>query len=233
MKVRADLNVSLDGFGSTVDGTPVPSQGDDWWRLVDAYSATRTFRERVLGDTSGAGTTGVDDKYWAPYFEDVGAEIMGAGMFGLDLHPNDPDWHGWWGPNPPFHVPTFVLTHETRPVLEMEGGTVFHFVSATPQEALDLAAAEAGGLDIRIGGGPTIVREFLKARLVDELHVAIAPILLGRGVRLWDELRGLESGYRITAEGAESGTAHVTFTRRATGEDAPGGQPWRPPGNTL
>lgn len=233
MKVRADLNISLDGFGSTVDGTPDNPLGEDWWRLVDAYSATRTFRERVLGDTSGAGTTGVDDRHARAYFEDIGAQIMGAGMFGLDLHPNDPDWHGWWGSNPPFHVPVFVLTHETRPVLEMEGGTVFHFVSATPQEALDLASAAAGDLDVRIGGGPSVVRDFLEAGLIDELHVAIAPILLGDGVRLWDGLRGLEHGYRITAEGAESGTAHVTFRRRAADEAASDARPWRPPGSTL
>ena len=215
MRVRADLNVSLDGFATTTGGTSENPFGDDWLRLVDAYTATRTFRARVLGDTSGEGTTGVDDAYAAGYFDEIGAEIMGAGMFGLHLYRDDPEWRGWWGSNPPFHVPVFVLTHESRPSLEMEGGTTFHFVSATPQEALALASAQAGGLDVRIGGGPTVVRDFLKAGLVDELHVAIAPILLGRGVRLWDDLRGLENGYDVRAEGAESGTAHVTFSRAA------------------
>ncbi|NUU23832.1 MAG: deaminase [Streptomycetaceae bacterium] len=233
MKVRADLNISLDGFGTTTDGTPEDPLGQDWFRLVDAYTATRTFRERVLGDTTGAGTTGVDDKYAAAYFDKVGAEIMGAGMFGLHMHPNDPDWHGWWGPNPPFRVPVFVLTHEQRPSLEMDGGTTFHFISATPQEALALAAAEADGLDIRIGGGLTVVRDFLKAGLVDELHVAIAPILLGQGVRLWDDLRGLESDYNVTTETAESGTSHVLFTRSATTDPAAATTPWRPAGPTL
>lgn len=214
MKVRADLNLSLDGFGTTTDGTPDDPMGKDWFRLVGAYAATRSFRERMFGDTTGAGTTGVDEKYAAAYFENIGAEVMGAGMFGLHLNPNDPDWRGWWGPNPPFHVPVFVLTHEQRPSLEMEGGTTFHFLSAAPEEALAQAAAAAGGKDVRVGGGVRLVREFLKAGLIDELHVAIAPIILGDGLRLWDELRGLEARYDVTVEAAESNTTHVMFTRR-------------------
>jgi dihydrofolate reductase len=138
---------------------------------------------------------------------------MGAGMFGLHAHPGDPDWRGWWGDEPPFRVPVFVLTHTPRPSIEMAGGTTFHFLSATPAEALDRALEAAGGLDVRVGGGPTVVREFLQAGLVDQLHVAIAPIVLGRGARLWDDLRGLESGYEVTAEAAPSGTAHLTFRR--------------------
>lgn len=213
MTVRVDLNISLDGFATTEGGTPENPMGEDWFRLVDAYTATRTFRARVLGDTSGAGTTGVDDAYAAAYFEDIGAEIMGAGMFGLHLHPNDPEWRGWWDDDPPFHAPVFVLTHERRPDLEMAGGTTFHFVSAEPEAALELATRAAGGGDVRIGGGPTVVRQYLAAGLIDVLHVAIAPILLGRGIRLWDDLRGLEDGYAVRAETAESGTVHLTFSR--------------------
>ena len=231
MKVHADLNLSIDGFGSPPHPTPEEPLGEDWFRLVDSYTATRTFRERVLGDTSGAGTTGVDDKHASAYFEELGAEIMGAGMFGLDLHPNDPDWRGYWGENPPFHVPVFVLTHQKRPDLTLEGGNVFRFLSATPTEVLALAAEAAEGRDVRIGGGPTVVREFLAAGLIDRLHVAIAPILLGGGVRLWDGLRGLESDYVVTTEAAESGTVHITFTRTVI--EAPGTSPWRPEGDTL
>ncbi|MFE3442448.1 dihydrofolate reductase family protein [Nocardia sp. NPDC059180] len=212
-KVRVDLNISLDGYATTTDQTPDDPMGKDWNRLVAAYAATRTFRERVFGDTSGAGTTGVDDKYAAAYFEGVGAEIMGAGMFGLHANPGDPDWQGWWGPNPPFGVPVFVLTREQRPTLEMAGGTTFHFVQDTPEDALALATKAAGDLDVRIGGGASVVRSYLAAGLVDQLHVAIAPILLGRGVRLWDELRELESGFDVESEVAESGTIHVTFSR--------------------
>lgn len=213
MSVRVDLNISLDGFATTTDQTPETPFGEDWPRLVGAYTATRTFRERVLHDTSGEGTTGVDETYARSYFAEVGAEIMGAGMFGLHNHPDDPDWRGWWGDEPPFRVPVLVLTHTPRPSLEMAGGTTFHFLSAAPREALDRAREAAGGKDVRVGGGPTVVRDFLKAGLVDQLHVAIAPILLGRGTRLWDDLRGLESGYYVTTETAESGTIHLTFRR--------------------
>ena len=214
MAVRVDLNISLDGFATTTDQTAENPFGEDWSRLVAAYVATKTFRERVLHDTSGEGTTGVDDAYARSYFAEVGAENMGAGMFGLHNFPDDPDWRGWWGDEPPFRVPVFVLTHRApRPSIEMAGGTTFHFLSATPQVALDRALEAAEGKDVRVGGGPTVVRDFLKARLVDQLHVAIAPILLGRGIGLWDDLRGLESGYGVTAETAESGTIHLTFRR--------------------
>ena len=168
----------------------------------------------MLHDTSGGGTTGVDDEYATRYFEAVGAEIMGAAMFGLHEHP-EPDWQGWWGDEPPFRVPVYVLTHSAHPSIEMANGTVFHFLAAAPEEVLALAVAAADGGDVRIGGGPTTVRDFLRAGLVDDLHVAIAPLLLGQGIRLWDDLRGLESGYSVTTEGAPSGVTHVTFRREA------------------
>ena len=142
-----------------------------------------------------------------------GAYVMGRNMFGPIRGPWQGDWRGWWGDEPPFHVPVFVLTHRPRPVLEMAGGTTFHFLAATPREALDLALEAAGDKDVRIGGGPTVVREFLAAGLVDRLHVAIVPILLGRGVRLWDDLRGFEDGYSVTSEVAPSGITHLTFSR--------------------
>ena len=213
MAVRVDLNISLDGFATTTDQTPENPFGEDWSRLTAAYVATRTMQERVFHDSSGAGTTGVDDKYAKAYFEGIGAEIMGAGMFGLHNFPDDPNWRGWWGDEPPFRCPVFVLTHSSRPSIEMSGGTTFHFLNTTPEEALNRAIEAANGKDVRVGGGASIVRDFLTARLVDQLHVAIAPILLGRGIRLWDDLRGLESGYDVTTEPAESGTVHVTFRR--------------------
>jgi dihydrofolate reductase len=213
MAVRVDLNISLDGFATTTDQTPEDPMGQDWGRLVAAYVATRTFRARVLHDTTGEGTTGIDDEYAEQYFAEIGAEIMGAGMFGLHDHPDDPDWRGWWGDEPPFRVPVFVLTHTQRPSIEMAGGTTFHFLSATPDEALARARDVADGKDVRVGGGPTVARAFLKAGLVDQLHVAIVPILLGRGIRLWDDLRGLESGYAVKTETAPSGTIHLTFRR--------------------
>ena len=215
MAVRVDLNISLDGYATTEGGTPENPFGDDWTKITAAYAATRTFRERVFHDTSGAGTTGVDDRYAAAYFEGVGAEIMGAGMFGFHTFPDDPNWVGWWGDEPPFRVPVFVLTHRQLPSLDMAGGTTFHFLEATPQDVLAQAVAVAGGGDVRVGGGASTVREFLRAGLVDRLHVAITPIILGRGINLWADLRGVEAGCDVTTETAESGIVHVTFTRRA------------------
>ncbi len=214
MRVRVDLNVSLDGYATTEGGTPDNPFGEDWNKLTAAYVATRTFRERVLHDTSGEGTIGVDDRYAAAYFDDVGAEIMGAGMFGFHSFPDDPEWRGWWGDEPPFRVPVFILTHRKRESIEMSGGTTFNFVDTTPPEVLAQAATAAGGKDVRVGGGVSTAREFLKVGLVDQLHVAIAPILLGRGTNLWDDLRGFEDGCQVRTETAESGTMHVTFTRK-------------------
>ena len=212
-RVRVDLNISLDGYTSTGQ-TPENPMGEDWGPLTAAYVATRTMQERVFGDTSGAGTTGIDDSYAAGHFEGVGAEIMGAAMFGLHTFPDDPGWRGWWGDQPPFGTPVYVLTHTApRPSIPMPGGTTFHFRNAAIEDVLAEATEAAGGRDVRVGGGIRTVRAFLRAGLVDDLHVMIAPILLGRGTRLWDDLRGLELTHKVTTEVAESGTIHVTFTR--------------------
>ena len=213
-RVRIDLFASLDGCASTTGGTPDNPMGEDWGRLTAAYAATRTFHERVFGDTSGAGTSGVDDTYAAAHFEGIGAEIMGAAMFGLHTFPDAPDWQGWWGDQPPFGTPAYVLTPPApRPSIPMPGGTTFHFRSGAIEEVLAEATEAAGGLDVRVGGGVSTARAFLRAGLVDHLHVMIAPILLGRGTRLWDDLRGLDLTHKVTSEVAESGTIHVTFTR--------------------
>ncbi|WP_285363952.1 dihydrofolate reductase family protein [Microbacterium sp. LMC-P-041] len=213
MAVRVDLNVSLDGFATTTDQSPENPFGEDWSRLVAAYTATRTFRSRVLGDTSGAGTTGVDERYAQEYFEGVGAEIMGAGMFGLHQNPDDTEWRGWWGDEPPFEVPVFVLTHARREPIEFANGTVFHFLETTPEEALARAAAVAGDRDVRVGGGIDVVRQFLRAGLVDRLHLAVNPLVIGSGQRIWDGLRGIENDYELRSEVAESGVIHLNFRR--------------------
>jgi dihydrofolate reductase len=213
-RVRIDLFVSLDGYAAAADPTPENPMGEDWATLTAAYAATRTFRRTVLGDTSGAGTTGLDEQYAAAHFEGIGATIMGAGMFGFHSFPDAADWRGWWGEDPPFHTPVFVLTGSApRPPLEMAGGTTFHFRSGPIEDVLAEARTAAGGLDVRVGGGVGTARAFLQAGLVDELHVMIAPALLARGTRLWDDLRGLEKTHAVTSEVAESGTIHVTFRR--------------------
>jgi dihydrofolate reductase len=212
-RVRMDLFTSLDGY-TPADQTAEDPMGADWGRLTEAYAATRTFRKNVFGDTSGEGTTGVDDRYAAAFSDGVGSEIMGAAMFGLHAFPDDADWKGWWGDTPPFTTPVYVLTHTApRPSIPMEGGTTFHFRSAAIEDVLAEATEAAGGLDVRVGGGYRTARDFLRAGLVDDLHLMVAPIFLGRGHRLWDELAGFELTHKMTTEVAESGTIHVNLSR--------------------
>ena len=165
----------------------------------------------MLGQPGG--TAGIDDAFLRLFAPGVGAEIMGARKFGPPTWHEDPDWKGWWGPNPPFHTPVFVLTHHPRASIDMEGGTVFHFIDASPAEALETAREAADGQDVRVGGGATVVRDFFAAGLVDHLHVVVVPILLGRGARLWDGLEGREQDYQVEATSSPSGVTHVTFTR--------------------
>lgn len=215
-RVRLDMFVSLDGYTPSDRSSDHP-MGEDWGRLTAAYAATRTFRQRVFGEASGAGTTGVDDRYAAAFFEGVGSEIMGAGMFGLHNFPDDQDWKGWWGDTPPFGTDVFVLSHAApRPSLPMEGGTTFHFRNGEIENVLSEAVEAAGGQDVRVGGGYRTARDFLRAGLVDDLHLQVAPIFLGRGHWLWDDLQGFELTYRVTTEVAESGTIHVVLSRDGT-----------------
>jgi dihydrofolate reductase len=176
------------------------------------------FGSSMIGKPGGS--FGVDNAFAERHSVGFGAEIMGRRKFGPQTGAfndvgTDEEWRGWWGPNPPFHTPVFVLTHHPRPSIEMEGGTVFHFVDVSPSEAIVLATEAADGLDVRIGGGPTMVRDFLADDLVDLLHVVQVPILLGRGVRLWDDLEGLEARFDIEAVSSPSGVTHLTFTRPA------------------
>jgi dihydrofolate reductase len=200
--------ISLDGFGTGEGLSRDAPFGHAGERLHEWMFATRTWKE--------GGSAGVDDVFLQQHDRGIGAEIMGAGKYGYPGWHEDPEWKGWWGPNPPFHTPVFVLTHHTRPSIEMEGGTTFHFLDASPAEALEAASEAAGGLDVRIGGGATVNRDFFAAGLVDHAHIAVVPILLGRGVRLWDGLEGLEENYEIEATSSPSGVTHVTFTRAAS-----------------
>ena len=203
-----NFSISLDGFATgepqTLD-TPFGHAGE---RLHTWMFAPRYW------DAGGA--VGVDNAFAERHGHGFGAEIMGANKFGPPGWPEDPDWKGWWGPNPPFHTPTFVLTHHPRASIEMEGGTTFHFIDASPGDALEQASRAAGGRDVRIGGGATVVRDFLAAGLVDQMHVVQVPVLLGRGVRLWDGLESLEEHYDIEAVSSPSGVTHLTFTRKGS-----------------
>ena len=205
------FSVSLDGFG-TGEGlsleAPFGHAGD---RLHEWMFATAWWHEH---EGEPGGTRGIDDAVLRQFAPGVGAEIMGAGKFGYPGWHEDPAWTGWWGANPPFHTPVVVLTHHARPSIELEGGTTFHFVDAPPAETLAFAREAANGLDVRIGGGPSTIRAFAAAGLIDQMHVVVVPILLGRGVRLWDGLEGLDHGYEIESTTSPSGVTHVTFTRK-------------------
>ena len=201
------FSVSLDGFGTGEGQTKELHFGHAGERLHQWMFKTRAWK--------AGGSAGIDDVFMQRHDHGIGAEIMGAGKFGHPGWEDDPDWKGAWGPNPPFHTPVFVLTHHTpRPSIEMEGGTTFHFLDASPAEALETARAAAGGQDIRIGGGPTVIRDFLAAGLIDHAHIVVVPILLGRGVRLWDGLEGLEERYAIESVASPSGVTHLTLSRR-------------------
>jgi len=206
-----NLSISLDGF-ATGEGLSLEAPfGHAGHRLHEWMFATRFARETVLRQPGGS--EGVDHALADRHGPGIGAEIMGSGKFGPPGWQDDPDWRGWLGEDPPFHTPTYVLTHRPGPPIEMEGGTTFHFLDAPPAEALEVAREAAGGLDVRIGGGPTMARDFLAAGLVDHLHVVQVPILLGRGVRLWDGLDGLEAGYDVEVVSTPSGVTHLTFSR--------------------
>jgi len=207
-----NFSISLDGF-ATGEGQALETPfGHAGHRLHEWMFAT-SFAAEMFGRTGG--TCGVDDAFARRFDPGIGAEIMGANKFGPPGWQDDADWKGWWGPDPPFHTPTFVLTHHPRASIEMEGGTTFHFLEAMPAEALEVAREAAGGQDVRIGGGPTVVRDFLAAGLVDHMHVVQVPIVLGRGVRLWDGLEGLDADYEIEAVSSPSGVTHLTFTRKS------------------
>lgn len=205
------FSISLDGFATGEGQRREAPFGHAGERLHQWMFETRWWRQRI-GQPGGSG--GIDDAFLRLYEPGIGAEIMGAGKFGYPGWQDDPDWQGWWGPNPPFHTPVFVLTHRPRATLQMQGGTTFHFLDASPAQALEAARQAADGRDVRIGGGATTIRDFIIADLVDHLHLAIVPILLGRGVRLWDGLEGIEKQYAIEAVPSPDAVTHLTLTRR-------------------
>ena len=217
-KLRAhNIGISLDGLATGEDRTFDAPFGHAGGRLMSWFFPTRTFVSMTghEDEAVGSGTTGVDDDFAAASWDGIGAEIMGRGKFGPQVGPwEDESWRGWWGEEPPFHTPVVVLTHHHRPDITV-GETTFLFRDAPPREALELATERAGGLDVRLGGGPTVIREFLEADLVDHLHLVLVPIVLGRGVRLWDGLEGLEDRFDIESTASPSGVVHQVFTRRA------------------
>jgi dihydrofolate reductase len=211
-KVRVHgFTLSLDGYGAGPNQDLQNPLGVGGTTLHRWLYPTRTFQE-THGD--GGGTTGVDDDFAARGVGNIGAWILGRNMFGpiRGAWPDD-NWKGWWGPNPPYHTPVFVLTHHARAPIAMDGGTTFHFVTGDIHAALERATEAAGGQDIRIGGGVATIRQYLAARLIDELHLAISPTLLGSGEHLLTGLDLPKLGYACTEHVPTQVATHVVLTR--------------------
>jgi dihydrofolate reductase len=208
----ACFTISLDGYGAGPDqslDTPLGKGGES---LHGWMIPTRTFQAMFKRE---GGTRGVDDDFTARGTANLGAWILGRNMFGPVRGPwPDENWKGWWGDEPPYHTPVFVLTHHSRKPLAMKGGTTFHFVTGGIETALKQAVEAAGGKDIRLGGGAATIRQYLRARLVDEMHVAVSPVLLGGGEPLFAGLDLPALGYAVTERAATDKATHYVLTKR-------------------
>jgi dihydrofolate reductase len=206
-----NLAISLDGYVAGPDQSLQSPLGVGGGALHEWVFATR-FGRHMIGEDGGS--EGLDDEFLARGESGIGATIIGRNMFGPIRGPWEGDeWTGWWGENPPYHHPVFVLTHHPRPPITMQGGTTFHFVSDGIESALEQAYAAADGADVRLGGGAATVQQYLRAGLVDDLHLAIVPVLLGRGERLFDQLDGGPEGYEFVEFVGSPSVAHVRLSR--------------------
>ena len=211
-RVRADQSISLDGYSAGPDQSLENPLGVGGLDLMDWFFHTKTFNDQHGGE---GGETGIDDDFARKSMTGNGAWILGRNMFGpiRGPWPND-DWKGWWGDEPPYHVPTFVLTHHAREPLEMKGGTTFYFVTDGIHSALEKAKAAAGEKDVRIGGGVSTVRQYLSERLIDELHLVFRPIFMGRGEKLFEGLDLRDLGYSVDKWVAGERSVHLLISRK-------------------
>ena len=215
-KVRVQsFAVSLDGFSAGTDQSLENPLGVRGPEIFEWFFPTRFFR--AMHGEAGGGETGTDNAMAEKGFENIGAWILGRNMFGPVRGPwPDESWRGWWGEEPPYHVPVFVLTHHARKPLEMKGGTTFHFVTDGIEAALERAKKAANGRDVRVGGGVFTIRAYLRARLVDELHLAMRPVLIGRGESLWEGLDARALGYQVVRHVPGERAVHVFLERKDT-----------------
>jgi dihydrofolate reductase len=213
-KVRVlSFGVSIDGFGAGPNQDLQNPLGVNGPELMEWFFHTREWR-KMHGEDGG--DTGIDNDIAGQAFERIGAWILGRNMFGPVRGPwPDENWKGWWGDEPPYHTPVFVLTHHARPPLEMAGGTVFHFVTDGIESALKQAKAAAGKLDVRIGGGAETIRQYLRAGLIDDLHLAVRPVLLGSGEQLFSGIDMRALGYECEKQVAGERAMHVYLRKRA------------------
>jgi len=212
-RVRATQAISIDGFGAGPDqsqNNPLAVGG----MALHGWAFPTKFFHDMQGKPGGE--TGIDNDFATRGQSGFGAKIMGRNMFGPVRGPwPDESWRGWWGPNPPYHTPVLVLTHHPRPSITMEGGTIFHFVSGTPAEVMARAREAAGGKDVQICGGVSTLRAYLLAGLVDELHLAISPVVLGRGENLLRDLGLPGLGFKVTEHAASARATHVVLKRES------------------
>lgn len=211
-KVRvAAFSLSVDGFGAGPEQSLNDPLGKRGMELHSWFFRTRTFQQ-MFGKEEGS--TDVDDDYAARGMANFGAFILGRNMFGpIRGEWPDDSWKGWWGNNPPYHTPTYILTHYPRPSIEMEGGTTFHFVTGGIEAALAQAKAAAGGRDVKIGGGVSTVRQYLNAGLIDEVHFAISPVVLGKGEAMFQGIDLPALGFRVSEHVATAHATHVVLTK--------------------
>jgi dihydrofolate reductase len=209
------FSVSLDGFGAGPNQDLQNPLGVGGLALHEWFFRTRTFHEMHPTASGESGSTGIDEGFAARGFENVGAWILGRNMFGpvRGAWP-DESWKGWWGDTPPYHVPVFVLTHHVRAPIEMKGGTTFYFVTDGIEAALERAMDAAGGKEVRLGGGVATIRQYLRAGLVDEMHLAVSPVLLGKGENLLEGIDLPRLGYECTGRVAGEGATHYLIARR-------------------
>jgi dihydrofolate reductase len=211
LRVHA-FGVSLDSYGAGPDQDLANPLGVGGAKLHEWFFPTRTFQQ-MFGKERG--TTGIDDDFAARGFADVGAWILGRNMFGPVRGPwPDDTWKGWWGDNPPYHCDVFVLTHHPRASFSMDGGTTFHFVTDGIHAALERARAAAGGKDVRVGGGAATIRQYLQAKLIDEMHIAVSPVLLGSGESVFAGIDMPKLGYEVVEHIASEKATHVVIARR-------------------
>jgi dihydrofolate reductase len=206
------FSVSLDGFGAGPNQGLENPMGIGGMRMHDWVFPTKTF-QHMLGKDGGA--TGVDDDFAARGFKNLGAWILGRNMFGPIRGPwPDESWKGWWGDTPPYHTPVFVLTNHPRESITMNGGTTFHFVTDGIESALERAKAAANGMDVRLGGGVATIREYLRASLVDEMHLAIAPLFLGSGEQLFHDINLPALGLEVVEHTSTAQATHVVLRKK-------------------
>lgn len=207
------FSISIDGYGAGSDQSLDNPMGVGGMALHEWVFPTKSF-QAMHGENKG-GTTGVDNEFAVKGFENIGSWILGRNMFGpIRGEWKDDEWKGWWGNNPPYHCDVFVLTNHPRESIKMEGGTTFHFVTDGIHSALKHARAAANGKDIRLGGGVEMVRQYLKERLIDEMHLAVSPTVLGKGENLFSGIDLPSLGYEVTEHKASDAATHIVITKK-------------------